>query len=105
MACAQLMAWGLDDHSNVTELLISELVTNALRHAWGTPTLTLSVREGKLRCEVEDANPFLPHARPALGRDEDEEGGRGLQLVELLSGSWGTDHSADGKIVWFELPA
>lgn len=105
LACAQLANWGLDEQSDVTVLLISELVTNALRHAWGGPTLTLSVQDGMLHCEIEDANPALPPASPAHSRGEDEETGRGLQLVDLLSGSWGSGRSPAGKIVWFELPA
>jgi anti-sigma regulatory factor (Ser/Thr protein kinase) len=105
LVCAQLADWGLDEQSDVTELLISELLTNALRHAWGGPTVTLSVQDGTLHCEIEDANPALLPARPAHSRGEDEETGRGLQLVDLLSGSWGSDRSPTGKIVWFELPA
>ncbi|MEU0966017.1 ATP-binding protein [Streptomyces sp. NPDC005917] len=105
LVCAQLCDWGLDEQSDVVELLVSELVTNALRHAWGGPTVTLSVQDCTLHCEIGDANPTLPPPCPAHNRGEDEEAGRGLQIVDVLSGSWGSDQSAAGKIVWFELPA
>jgi anti-sigma regulatory factor (Ser/Thr protein kinase) len=105
LVCAQLDDWGLDEQSDVVELLVSESMTNALRHAWGGPTVTLFVLESTLHCEIGDANPALPPPCPAHSRGEDEETGRGLQLVDVLSGSSGSDQSTAGKIVWFELPA
>jgi anti-sigma regulatory factor (Ser/Thr protein kinase) len=98
----QLASWGLAEHSDVAELLASELVTNALHHAWGNPVLTLSCQGGTVRCEVEDANPAVPHLSHA---DQDDVGGRGLYLVDRLSCSWGSDRISEGKVVWFELPA
>ncbi|MDP9846523.1 ATP-binding protein [Streptosporangium lutulentum] len=97
----QLAAWGADRQSEIVELLTSELVTNTLRHAWGPILLVLSFQDGTLRCEVEDANPALPGLRNAR---DDEEGGRGLLLLDLLSQRWGSDHTPTGKTTWFELP-
>ncbi|WP_079313514.1 ATP-binding protein [Microbispora sp. GKU 823] len=85
----------------VAELLVSELVANVLRHGRGEPVLTLLLRDGVLRCEVED------EARvPLRARDrspDDDEGGRGLLIVESLSRSWGVHPTSRGKAVWFEL--
>ena len=99
---ACLADWGLHEHSTVAELLVSELVTNALRHSRGTIRLVLSFQDGLLRCEVEDADPFLPRACRAR---DDEERGRGLHLLELLSCCWGSARTSEGKAVWFELTA
>jgi anti-sigma regulatory factor (Ser/Thr protein kinase) len=98
----QLADWGLDEHSEVAELLVSELVTNAVHYASGPVGLTLHSFDGTLRCAVEDADTAQPHMRRAR---EDEEGGRGLYLVELLSCRWGSEGTTTGKIVWFELCA
>jgi anti-sigma regulatory factor (Ser/Thr protein kinase) len=106
LVCAQLADWGLHEQSDVALLLVSELLTNALRHAWGEPILTLTNHGDTLRCEVEDENPTLPPtARRVCSADDIAEAGRGLHLVELLSGSWGSNGSSAGKVVWFELAA
>lgn len=99
---ACLADWGLHEHSTVAELLVSELVTNALCHSRGTIRLVLSFQDGLLRCEVEDADPSLPRACRAR---DDEERGRGLHLLELLSCCWGSARTSEGKTVWFELTA
>ncbi|MET8951716.1 ATP-binding protein [Streptomyces sp. NPDC004393] len=99
----QLRAWGLDVISDVAALLVSELVTNALRHAPGPIGLRL-VRSGgaspSLRVEVSDTLPDPPRARSA---DAESEDGRGLQLVAHSSRRWGTRPADTGKTVWFEL--
>jgi anti-sigma regulatory factor (Ser/Thr protein kinase) len=97
---SQLIEWGVDGQSEITELLVSELVTNALCHAHGTIRLTLSLQDGLLRCEVEDSDPALPSVYQAR---EDEDRGRGLHLIDLLSCCWGSARTPMGKIVWFEL--
>jgi anti-sigma regulatory factor (Ser/Thr protein kinase) len=102
LARTQLADWGLDEQREVAELLVSELVTNALRHASGPIGLTLCATDGVLRCEVRDADAARPHV--CHPRDSDE-GGRGLHMVEALSRRWGTDRTSEGKTVWFELPA
>jgi anti-sigma regulatory factor (Ser/Thr protein kinase) len=87
--------------AEVAELLVSELVANALRHGRGEPVLTLLLRDGVLRCEVEDEARVPLRARDR-SPDEDE-GGRGLLIVESLSRSWGVRPTSRGKAVWFEL--
>lgn len=99
LARGQLLAWDLDDLVDTTELLVSELVTNALRYGEGEIRLRL-LRDRTLVCEVWDAGLVQPRRRRA--RDTDE-GGRGLQLVGLLSAAWGSRRTPRGKTVWFEL--
>ncbi|MFM9372013.1 SpoIIE family protein phosphatase [Streptomyces sp. Da 82-17] len=99
-ARAQLLAWDLEPLVDTTELLVSELVTNALRYGEGDIRLRLLL-DRTLVCEVWDAGLVQPRRRRA--RDTDE-GGRGLQLVGLLSASWGSRRTPRGKTVWFELP-
>ncbi|WP_239150352.1 SpoIIE family protein phosphatase [Streptomyces sp. SID13588] len=96
----QLGIWGLDRLMDVTELLVSELVTNALRVASHDVQLRL-MNVGKLLVEVSDDDHNLPQLRRA---DADDEEGRGLALVSHLSRRWGTSRKAVGKVVWFELP-
>jgi anti-sigma regulatory factor (Ser/Thr protein kinase) len=97
----QLAVWGLTGNfSELTELLVSELVTNALRAASHEVSLRL-MRVGKLLVEVSDDDHNLPQLRRA---DPNDEEGRGLTLVSHLSRRWGTSRKAVGKVVWFELP-
>jgi len=98
---ARLTTWGLEGFSDVVELLVSELVTNALRYAPGPCRLTISALDGLLRCEVEDASRELPRVRKNRPFDE---GGRGLQLLDMLACCWGGARTTTGKAVWFELP-
>ncbi|MFI6733594.1 ATP-binding protein [Nonomuraea sp. NPDC050451] len=98
----KLADWGLDDQVETVELLVSELVGNAVGHAYGRVRLSLSAEDGLLRCEVEDENPDLPHMRVV---DAEAERGRGLFLVDVLSCCWGGERTARGKAIWFELPA
>ncbi|MDF6044633.1 PAS domain-containing SpoIIE family protein phosphatase/ATP-binding protein [Streptomyces sp. JH14] len=100
LARGRLIAWDLGDLVDTTELLVSELVTNALRYGEGEIRLRL-LRDRTLVCEVWDAGLVQPRRRRA--RDTDE-GGRGLQLVGLLSAAWGSRRTPRGKTVWFELP-
>jgi PAS domain S-box-containing protein len=94
-----LVEWDLTALSDVTMLLVSELVTNSLRYAHG-PIGVRMVRGTSLLVEVSDPLPDPPRERVA---DEDDEGGRGLQLVGRTSRRWGTRHGPLGKTVWFEL--
>ncbi|MEU2563776.1 SpoIIE family protein phosphatase [Streptomyces longispororuber] len=100
LACARLRAWDLEPLVDTAELLVSELVTNALRYGEGEIRLRLLL-DRTLVCEVWDAGLVQPRRRRA--RDTDE-GGRGLQLVGLLSAAWGSRRTPRGKTVWFELP-
>ncbi|GAA2902537.1 hypothetical protein GCM10010524_38010 [Streptomyces mexicanus] len=97
-AAAQLRRWGLSDAVPTTELLVSELVTNAIRHARAPIELRL-IHDGSLICEVSDASSTSPHPRRAHTLDE---GGRGLLLVGQLSDRWGTRHTPNGKTIWTE---
>ncbi|WP_340376401.1 SpoIIE family protein phosphatase [Streptomyces sp. SS7] len=99
-ARTRLLSWDLEPLVDTTELLVSELVTNALRYGEGEIRLRLLL-DRTLVCEVWDAGLVQPRRRRA--RDTDE-GGRGLQLVGLLSAAWGSRRTPRGKTVWFELP-
>ncbi|MGC0206031.1 SpoIIE family protein phosphatase [Streptomyces levis] len=99
-ARAQLLNWDMEPLVDTTELLVSELVTNALRYGEGEIRLRLLL-DRTLVCEVWDSGLVQPRRRRA--RDTDE-GGRGLQLVGLLSAAWGSRRTPRGKTVWFELP-
>ncbi|KOX02189.1 PAS/PAC sensor protein [Streptomyces sp. NRRL B-3648] len=99
-ARGQLLSWDLEPLVDTAELLVSELVTNALRYGEGDIRLRLLL-DRTLVCEVWDAGLVQPRRRRA--RDTDE-GGRGLQLVGLLSAAWGSRRTPRGKTVWFELP-
>ncbi|MGF1431558.1 ATP-binding SpoIIE family protein phosphatase [Kitasatospora sp. LaBMicrA B282] len=93
-----LRRWGLDELAENTELMVSELVTNAVQHAKKPVTLRL-VRTSVLRCEVGDDSAQLPRRRKA---GPDEERGRGLELVAKCADSWGSTRLGGGKVVWFE---
>ncbi|MCX5388807.1 SpoIIE family protein phosphatase [Streptomyces sp. NBC_00094] len=94
----QLTAWGLDELSLATELIVSELATNAVRY--GTPPLTIRLIKGRaLTCEVSDTSPVAPRLRHARTHDE---GGRGLFICAELSQSWGVRYGDAGKTIWTE---
>ncbi|MFJ1593022.1 SpoIIE family protein phosphatase [Kitasatospora albolonga] len=99
LARRALTRWGLDDLSDEVELLVSEVVTNAVRYAERPVTLRL-LRTDILRCEVGDDSPQLPRQRRAR---ETDEGGRGLFLVNRLARRWGATRLSTGKVVWFEM--
>ncbi|WCH94911.1 SpoIIE family protein phosphatase [Streptomyces moderatus] len=95
----KLADWGLEELAFVAELVVSELVTNAIRY--GRPPIRLRlIHDRSLLCEVSDAGSTTPHLRRARVFDE---GGRGLLLVAQLAGQWGTRHARRGKTVWAEL--
>ncbi len=90
--------WGLDSLVETTELMVSEVVANAVRFASRPITLRLLCTD-VLRCEVGDDSPVVPRMRHARLSDE---GGRGLFLVDQLSQRWGATRVSTGKVVWFE---
>lgn len=81
-----------------TELVLSELITNAIRYATGPIDVRLLL-DRTLICEVADASSTSPHLRYAATTDE---GGRGLFLVAQMAERWGTRYTKDGKIIWVE---
>ncbi|WEO93720.1 SpoIIE family protein phosphatase [Streptomyces sp. FXJ1.172] len=96
----QLADWGLEELDFTTELILSELVTNAIRYGRGPIGVRL-LRDRTLICEVSDRSTTSPHLRYAATTDE---GGRGLFLVAQLADRWGTRYSPNGKIIWAEQP-
>ncbi|MGW5477765.1 SpoIIE family protein phosphatase [Streptomyces sp. NPDC004008] len=99
---AQLARWEIVDEDLImtTELLVSELVGNVIRHACGPIRLRM-LRSRALICEVSDASLTTPHIRHTSATDE---GGRGLQLISALCQRWGTRHTRTGKSIWTEQP-
>ncbi len=99
-AARQLAAWGLEEIRFTTELLVGELVTNAIRHAQ-PPIQLRMILDGALCCEVSDGSSSAPHLRRA---DRYDEGGRGLLLVAQLTEGWGSRHTRTGKTIWAQQP-
>ncbi|HEV2242718.1 MAG TPA: SpoIIE family protein phosphatase, partial [Streptosporangiaceae bacterium] len=99
-AARQLAAWGLEEITFTTELIVSELLTNAIRHAEPPIQLRL-ILDGALCCVVSDGSSSAPHLRRADRYDED---GRGLLLVAHLSERWGSRHTRTGKTIWAQQP-
>ncbi|MFF0462600.1 SpoIIE family protein phosphatase [Streptomyces mexicanus] len=98
-ACARLDAWGLSDLDFALELVLSELVTNAIRY--GSPPIHVRlIHDRTLICEVSDGSSTSPHLRYAATT---EEGGRGLFLVARTTERWGTRYTPQGKVIWAEL--
>ncbi|MGW6256684.1 SpoIIE family protein phosphatase [Streptomyces sp. NPDC055085] len=97
-ATRRVEEWGLGDLAMTTELIVSELVTNAIRYAEPPIRLRLLL-DSRLTCEVVDASSTAPRLRHARSTDE---GGRGLFLVAQLSLRWGARHTPEGKVIWAE---
>ncbi|MFE7776376.1 SpoIIE family protein phosphatase [Streptomyces sp. NPDC057445] len=97
-ASEQLAEWGLDEAVFTTELVVSELVTNAIRYG-SEPIQLRLIRDRTLICEVSDGSNTAPHLRRARTFDE---GGRGLMLVAQLTQRWGTRQARTGKTIWAE---
>jgi PAS domain-containing protein/anti-sigma regulatory factor (Ser/Thr protein kinase) len=98
-ATRRLEAWGLGEAAFTTELILSELVTNAIRYGGSPISLRLLRDRDSLICEVADGTSTSPHLRRAAFTDE---GGRGLFLVAQMSRRWGTRYTDRGKIIWAE---
>ncbi|KOG46336.1 protein phosphatase [Streptomyces virginiae] len=94
----QLERWGLEESAFATELLLSELVTNAVRYG-SAPIRVRLIHDRNLICEVHDASSSAPRMRQSATTDE---GGRGLFLVAQLAQAWGTRYTTDGKVIWAE---
>ncbi|MER6028475.1 amino acid permease [Streptomyces sp. NPDC001851] len=94
----QLGDWGLDGLAFTTELIVSELVTNAIRYAGG-PIQVRLIRDRTLTCEVSDTGHTSPNLRHAAS---DDEGGRGLFIIAQMTHHWGTRYTPTGKTIWTE---
>ncbi|MFI8521704.1 SpoIIE family protein phosphatase [Streptomyces sp. NPDC085481] len=99
-AAARLAEWGLEEVGFTAELVLSELITNAIRY--GRPPVRVRlVYDRVLICEVSDGSSTSPHLRHATDTDE---GGRGLFLVAQFAHRWGTRYARRGKTIWAEVP-
>ncbi|MFH8368307.1 SpoIIE family protein phosphatase [Streptomyces sp. NPDC018031] len=94
----QMTAWGLEEAAFTTELIVSELITNAVRYG-SEPIRLRLIRDRHLICEVSDGSNTAPHLRHARSTDE---GGRGLFLVAQCAQRWGTRYTPHGKTIWAE---
>ncbi|MGP4000357.1 SpoIIE family protein phosphatase [Streptomyces sp. 8N706] len=94
----KLGEWGLEEIGFTMELIVSELVTNAIRY--GSPPIRVRLLHGRsLTCEVSDGSSTSPRLRRAATTDE---GGRGLFLVAQFAQRWGTRYTPGGKVIWTE---
>ncbi|WP_162824312.1 ATP-binding protein [Peterkaempfera bronchialis] len=100
LARTALAAWGAPQLADSAEILVSELVTNAVRYGSGPVSLALVLTEEALQISVSDCGPDLPATRPAR---TDEPGGRGLGIVERLCGGWQVTTRLRGKTVTCRL--
>jgi anti-sigma regulatory factor (Ser/Thr protein kinase) len=100
-----LQLWDLTDLRADAELLVSELVTNAVLYGRSGVALTVAVADGVLEVGVSDRSPLLPAPRIGVNVHAPwrAEGGRGLRMVEQIADEWGVAALADGKQVWFRL--
>ncbi|MFF6802813.1 SpoIIE family protein phosphatase [Streptomyces sp. NPDC012616] len=96
----QLHDWGLGEQAGPAALMVSELVTNAVRHSRRSPVAVRLVRGDTLLCEVDDDDHELP---TLLSAGPGDEVGRGLRVVSTLAREWGASRTRTGKSVWFEL--
>ncbi|HEV2122657.1 MAG TPA: PAS domain-containing protein, partial [Chloroflexota bacterium] len=97
-----LTEWEEREVAELVELLISELVTNAILHAGSAVDVSVQRRSGRLRAEVADGSDKRPVAR---GHDDTSTTGRGLELIEALATAWGVTPGVAGKVIWFEVHA
>ncbi|MGW6415024.1 SpoIIE family protein phosphatase [Streptomyces sp. NPDC055055] len=97
-AADKLEEWGLEELAFSTELILSELITNAIRYG-AAPVRVRLLHDRTLTCEVWDSSSTAPHLRYAANTDE---GGRGLFLVAQISEHWGTRYVPGGKVIWAE---
>ncbi|MBD3004533.1 ATP-binding protein [Streptomyces sp. 5-10] len=95
-----LLTWHLDPMIEAAELIVTELMANAVRHGEGPISFSVTRLTGGVKISVCDRCAKKPNRCPA---DLSDEGGRGLFLVETLATSWGCEVTRSGKKVWAEL--
>ena len=95
-----LAEWGLSHLADDVGLLVSELVTNVVRHTDAGAIMRISRAQRHLRCSVIDAGGHLPQLRHPSPTDQS---GRGLLLVEAIASSWGSTATEGRTEVWFEV--
>lgn len=100
-ACVRDHIAGPPERVGIAELLVSELVTNAILHAHGDPALVIRPTRTGVRFEVADESPTVPVSRQRT--EAGRHGGWGLQIVALLADGWGSRSTPTGKVVWFEI--
>ncbi|MER6925487.1 ATP-binding protein, partial [Streptomyces spiralis] len=100
LTARQLRTWAMDDELFSTELIVSELVTNAIRYA-APPVRLRLICDRTLSVEVSDSSSAAPYLRHARTTDE---GGRGLLLVSQFAQRWGSRFEEHGKTIWAEEP-
>jgi DNA-binding NarL/FixJ family response regulator len=96
-----LRRWSCGDVLDVVNLLVSELVTNAVVHGGSEADVSVVLTPTALRVEVADRDEHVP--TPKTAEDGWATSGRGLALVETMSRSWGIDRVPGGKVIWFEV--
>ena len=97
-----LRSWQCDPLVDSAQLLVSELVANAVLHARSTVSVRIRRLPARIRVEIGDASSEVPRLRAG---DPGAVTGRGLMIVDAVAAAWGVDPTEDGKIVWFELEA
>jgi anti-sigma regulatory factor (Ser/Thr protein kinase) len=95
-----LTDWGCEGLIPDAQLVVTELITNAIVHAESPCQVTLDLTDDRLRIQVTDEDPSVPEPQPY---DLMREGGRGLLIVGALAAAWGIDEATRGKTVWAEL--
>lgn len=95
--------WGQEALSDSAQLIITELVSNAVRHAGTEVDISVSLLQRYLRLSVRDGSRELP--RHNTSEDPLREEGRGLTVIAALATGWGSTPTKDGKVVWAALPA
>src|SRR3954468_3866234 len=95
-----LARWGVTEQADDVQLIVDELVTNAIRYSRGPVTLTIGRRSDRIVVQVQDPSPTSPEAEST---DVLADSGRGLMLVNNLAADWGTTPMPGGKRVWAEV--
>jgi anti-sigma regulatory factor (Ser/Thr protein kinase) len=97
-----LQSWKCTDEDWLfdAQLIVTELVTNAIRHGGGGLELMLTMHERSVTVSVADGSAVIPEVH---ARDAEADGGRGLLLIEALSDAWGVEDHHGGKRVWVRL--